>query len=92
MTTPVVRLVLRDLTLTALRKQGIPVTAHELRLALAPYWDGDMLQVHRVLRELEAGGLAVRQKRSGTLPGGGRAPTLWRALSGSHAAGLNEPG
>lgn len=90
MTTPVVRLVLRDLILTALGKQGIPVTAQQLTVALAPYWDGDMVQVRRVLRELEAGGMAVRRKESGARPGGGRAPALWRASSGERPSCLDQ--
>jgi predicted ArsR family transcriptional regulator len=81
MTTPVVRLVLRDLTLAALSKQGIPLTAQQLTTALAPYWDGNIMQVHRVLRELEASGLAMRQNGRGVLPGGGRTPDLWRRTS-----------
>jgi hypothetical protein len=85
MTTPVARLVLRDITLTALSKQPIPVTAQQLAYALAPYWNGDVMEVHKVLRDLEALGLAVRHHGNGALPGGGKTPSLWSSVRSGRA-------
>lgn len=56
---PAAPLVLRDLVDAVLRKQLIPVSAQ----AVADVLGGTPLpQVHRVLRELEQQGLAVRER------------------------------
>ncbi|MCT7353613.1 hypothetical protein N4P33_15735 [Streptomyces sp. 15-116A] len=78
--TTVSYLTLRDLAYAALAKQPIPATVSGLIEAMAPFWTGEARHVHRVLRELEERGLAVRQKGAGARPGGGRAPDLWHTV------------
>jgi predicted ArsR family transcriptional regulator len=70
-----VPLVLRDLAACALSKQVVAVTAEQLADVLAPFGCGDISQIRKALRQLEAQGLAARQP--GWRPQGGRAPDLW---------------
>lgn len=73
-------LVLRDLARAALQKQPHAVTTTEVADALARFWTGDMQHVRRVLRELEAQGLAVRTSAGRPpSPRGGRPADLWHA-------------
>jgi hypothetical protein len=55
-----IRVVLRDLVWCALTKQaGVPVTTGELAGLLTEYGCGDLRQVGKALRQLEAHGHAV---------------------------------
>lgn len=67
-------LVLRDLTSTALTKQVVPVTVEQIADMLAPFGCGDMTQIRKALRQLEAQGLAVRQHGKPWA-----SPDTWRA-------------
>lgn len=77
--TTVATLVLRDLALAALHKQPHPITTTEVADAVSRFWTGDIQHVQRVLRELEASGLAVRETGPGARPGGGATPNRWTA-------------
>lgn len=72
-------LVLRDLAHAALQKQPCPITTTEVAEALSRFWTGDIQHIQRVLRELEASGLAVRETGPGARPGGGQTPNRWTA-------------